>query len=174
MAYTFFKADQLSVGRSLVEDHFIPVARKLMDVGMQSRCKMLLPIDIVAAQSVDARDKGKIILIKEGIPEGFEGVDIGPKTVEIYCRELQRAGMVFWNGPLGVFEKPPFNQGTNEIAHCVGALSANTIVGGGDTIAAVDKAGEGGNMNYLSMGGGAALEDIELGTLPGIEALSNK
>jgi len=150
------------------------VARELMDVDVQSRCRILLPTDIVAARAISSTAERVITPVKEGIPDGFEGVDIGPNTIKKYKKELQTAATVFWNGPLGVFETPPFDQGTNEIARCLGALSAKTIVGGGDTIAAIDRAGEARNMSHLSTGGGASLEYIEFGQLPGIEALSNK
>jgi phosphoglycerate kinase len=173
MAYTFFKAENIPIGNSLVENDFLPVARELMDVGVQSRCRILLPSDIVAVRAISSPSERVVVPIPEGIPEGFEGVDIGPETIKKYKNALQSAATVFWNGPLGVFETPPFDQGTNEIAHCMASLSANTIVGGGDTIAALDRAGEGKNMSHLSTGGGASLEYIELGNLPGIEALSD-
>ena len=175
MAFTFFKAQNYSIGNSLCEDEFIGVARELLDVGTQSRCRILLPIDLVVVRHISAEAEKRIVKIKEGIPAGFEGVDIGPETIALYSKELQKSVTVFWNGPMGVFECPPFDQGTNAIAKTLAQLgTATTIIGGGDSVAAVEKAGLANRMSHLSTGGGAALEYIELGRLPGIDALSNR
>ncbi len=171
MAFTFFKAENYAIGDSLVEDNFINVARELMDVGTQSRCKLLLPLDVVITNGKEQRT----ILLKNGIPAGFKGVDIGPETIKVYKQELEKCKTIFWNGPLGVFESPPFDRGTLSIAQCLADMQgkATTIVGGGDTVAAIKKAGVAEKLSHLSTGGGASLEYIEFGTLPGIEALTN-
>lgn len=176
MAYTFFKAENISIGQSLVENDFISVAKELMDVSSQSRCRILLPVDTVIARDISAHAEKRIIPIKEGIPHNFQGVDIGPETIRRYSQELKKAATVFWNGPLGVFECPPFDQGTNAIAKILANLgpTITTIVGGGDSIAAVEHAGVANRLSHISTGGGAALEYIEFGQLPGIEALSSK
>jgi 3-phosphoglycerate kinase len=175
MAYTFFKAENISIGQSLVENEFLGVARELMDVSTQSRCRTLLPIDLIVARQINPKAERRIIQIKNGIPEGFQGVDIGPETIQLYSKELQKAATVFWNGPMGVFETPPFDQGTNAIAKIMANLtSATTIVGGGDSVAAVERIGLADHMSHISTGGGATLEYVEFGKLPGIEALSNK
>lgn len=174
MAFTFFKAENLRVGNSLVEDDFLGVARELIDVSTQSRCKIMLPADIVIAQNIDSKGGERVVKIQDGIPDGFQGFDLGPETIRLYAKELSQASTVFWNGPLGVFESPPFDKGTNEIAKILADLNATTIIGGGDTVAAVEKAGLATSMSHISTGGGAALEYIEFGKLPGIEALSDK
>jgi phosphoglycerate kinase len=175
MAYTFFKAQNIPVGDSLVENDFLDIAKKLMNVSTESRCRLLLPIDLVVARQINPQAERKVIQVKAGIPEGFQGVDIGPATIKLYSQELKNAHTIFWNGPVGVFECPPFDQGTNAIAKTLANLPlATTIVGGGDSVAAIEKVGVAGHINHISTGGGATLEYIELGQLPGIEALSTK
>lgn len=172
MANNFFKAEQMSIGDSLYEQDFIGVAREILDVGHQSHARILLPIDVVITKEIKPHADSRVIDISKGIPKGFQAVDIGPKTVQSYAQELQKAATVFWNGPLGVFECPPFDQGTQHIASVLSGLNATTIVGGGDTGAAIEEAGVANRMSHISTGGGASLEFIEFGTLPGIEALS--
>jgi 3-phosphoglycerate kinase len=175
MAFTFFKAENIPVGDSIYENDFIPVARQLMDLDVQSRCRILLPSDIVIARSRSPNAERRIVNIRDGIPDGFQGLDIGPQTIQTYSREIRQAETVFWNGPLGVFECPPFDQGTNAIAQILSDLKgATTIVGGGETVAAVEKGGYKEKITHLSTGGGAALEYIESGRLPGIDALSDR
>jgi 3-phosphoglycerate kinase len=176
MAYTFLKAEHIPIGQSLVEDEFLSVARELIDASAQSRCRLLLPIDIVVARQISPATEKKVIKVKEGIPNGFQGVDIGPETIQRYDQEIRQAATIFWNGPLGVFECPPFDHGTNAIAQILADVSdtATTIVGGGDSVAALEHAGLANRMSHISTGGGASLEYIELGQLPGIQALSNK
>lgn len=174
MAYTFFKAEKIPIGNSLHEDEFLSVARQLLDVGSQGRCRLMLPVDLVVARKIDENAEKRVINVKEGIPDGFEGVDIGPDTVELYANELKKAATVFWNGPLGVFECPPFAKGTDAIAHVLAQLDATTIIGGGDSVAAIEKTGLTDKISHISTGGGASLEYIEFGQLPGIEALSDK
>lgn len=174
MSYTFFKAQGLAIGNSLYEPEFVDTARQLLQVSSQERCPIWLPVDLVIVQSIDPQSERRIVPAQDGIPEGFQGVDIGPETVKRYTQALQDAGTVFWNGPLGVFECHPFDAGTNAIARTLAELSAVTIVGGGESVAAVDRAGVADRLTHLSTGGGASLEYIEFGQLPGIEALSKK
>jgi phosphoglycerate kinase len=176
MAYTFLKAEHISIGQSLVENEFLGIARELIDASAKSRCRMLLPIDLVVARQINPQAERRVIHVKDGIPDGFQGVDIGPETIHRYSEELQKAVTVFWNGPLGVFECPPFDQGTNAIAKALATLTSatTTIVGGGDSVAALERLGVADRMSHISTGGGATLEYIEFGQLPGIEALSDK
>lgn len=176
MAYTFFKAENIPIGQSLVENNFLGVARELMNVGVQSRCRMLLPIDIVIARQISQNTEKRVVKVKDGIPDGFQGVDIGPETIQYYAQEIKKSATILWNGPLGVFECPPFDHGTHAIAQLMADISnsATTIVGGGDSVAALEKIGLTESMSHVSTGGGASLEYIESGQLPGIEALSEK
>lgn len=174
MAYTFIKAQGYDIGKSLYEPDFIPVAQEIMDASTQLKCRLLLPVDVVAVEKITPDAERRIFSIEEGIPEALEGVDIGPQTVIHFAKALEKAATVFWNGPLGVFECPPFAKGTYEMAQVLARLSATTIIGGGDTVAAIESTGLGDKFDHLSTGGGAALEFIEFGTLPGIEALSDK
>lgn len=176
MAYTFLKAENIPIGESLVENDFLGVARELMDISVQSRSLMLLPIDIVIARQVNSEAEKKVVNVKDGIPDGFQGVDIGPETIQNYTQELKKAATIFWNGPMGVFEHPPFDHGTNAIAQILADLSptVTTIVGGGDSAAALEHARLTNRMSHVSTGGGASLEYIEFGQLPGIQALSDK
>ncbi len=175
MAYTFFKAQEIPIGHSLVEDQFLEAAKELLDHSSQVHCRLFLPLDLVVAKRIDPQAERKVVRTEEGIPEGFEGVDIGPKTIQKYGEVLQKASTIFWNGPMGVFETPPFDQGTRSLAHILANCpSTLTIVGGGDSVAAIQQAKVADRFSHLSTGGGAALELIEQGTLPGIDALSPK
>jgi phosphoglycerate kinase len=174
MAYTFFKSEKIPIGNSLYEEEFVNVARQMLDITEESKCPIYLPVDIVCARRIAADAESQVVNIKNGIPDGFEGVDIGPQTIKKFGEELRHAGTVFWNGPLGVFECPPFAKGTYEIAKLLASLSAVTVVGGGDSVAAIEQMGLADKFSHLSTGGGASLEYIEYGTLPGIEALSKK
>lgn len=176
MAYTFFKSENIPVGNSLVENEFLPVARELIDVSVQSRCRMFLPVDLVAARKIEPGAEKIVIKAKDGIPNGFEGVDIGPDTRKLYTEEIKKSTTIFWNGPVGVFECPPFDEGTRVIAQALAKVSghATTIVGGGDSVAALEKENLASSMSHVSTGGGASLEYIEFGKLPGIDALTDK
>lgn len=176
MANTFFLAENIPVGKSLVEKNFVSVAREIMDVGRQSRCRLLLPEDVVVTRRVEPNAHHEVIKIKGGIPDDMLIVDIGPETVKKYAQEIKKAATVFWNGPLGVFECPPYDQGSREIAMALSRLqgTAITIIGGGDTIAAIDRVGVTQTFSHISTGGGATLEYIEFGELPGIQALTSK
>lgn len=173
MAYTFYKSEQIPIGNSLFEESFMPVAREILDVTDNPHCRVILPVDSVITQNLDS-GVNKVVDMNKGIEDGWMGVDIGPKTIKLFSEELKKASTIFWNGPLGIFEHPPYDAGTNAIAKAMGSLHhATTIVGGGDSIAAIEHAGAAGQFSHLSTGGGAALEYIENGTLPGIEALSD-
>lgn len=173
MAYTFFKAQGLSIGDSIHEDSCLEAAKEIIKEAQKRNKLLLLPKDVVIASKLDNNTETKVIdLTTEGIPEGFQGVDIGPKTVQLFSNELKKAKTVFWNGPVGVFEIPFFAKGTEEIAKTLASLKAITIVGGGDSLSALKKLGLESKMTHLSTGGGASLEFIEFGKLPGIEALS--
>jgi phosphoglycerate kinase len=172
MAYTFLKAQGIEIGDSIHEDDFLDKARDILKMSMKKGSRLLLPSDIVIADKIKEGAAKHIIESHKGIPKGFQGVDIGPQTIQNYANELRKAATILWNGPLGVFEVPEFARGTNAIAHILTQLKATTIVGGGDSIAAIQAAGVADKISHLSTGGGASLEYIEYGTLPGIEALS--
>lgn len=173
MAYTFYKAQGIPIGNSLHEDDQLDKAKAILQDVPKAKLKFMLPVDNVAADRIDQTAKTEVVRIPPGIPEGFQGVDIGPETIRMFAAELQKAKMILWNGPLGVFEVPAFAKGTLAIAKNLANLDANTIVGGGDSVAAIQMAGLADKFTHLSTGGGASLEYIEFGTLPGIEALSD-
>jgi phosphoglycerate kinase len=170
MAYTFLKAQGRSVGRSLVEDDKIETAKAIMAKAAEKKVAFQLPIDHVLATSVESGQVAGVIG-DEPFPADLMGVDIGPKTVAAYAEIIASAKTIVWNGPLGVFEAPAFAQGTVAIAQAVAASTALSIVGGGDSIAAVAKAGVSDKIGHISTGGGASLEYLAYETLPGIEAL---
>jgi phosphoglycerate kinase len=173
MAYTFLKAQGKAIGDSIHEDDLIDEAKDIIETCRKKNVKLLLPIDHVIADKPVNGAASQIIETDHGIPAGYQGVDIGPKTIEAFTKQLQNAKLVFWNGPLGVFEQTDFSVGTRAIAQAIANLPhATTIVGGGDSIAAIEAAGVSDKISHLSTGGGATLEFIEFGTLPGIEALS--
>jgi len=170
MAYTFLKAQGYDVGRSLVEDDKLETARAIMKKAEEKKVAFRLPFDHVLAASVES---GVVAAVTDRYPFPAElmGVDIGPKTAAEYGRIIAAAKMIVWNGPLGVFEVPAFAEGTTSVARAVAGSGALSIVGGGDSIAAVAKAGVSGMISHISTGGGASLEYLANETLPGIEAL---
>ncbi len=174
MAYAFLKAQGYAIGNSICEDDSIPVASEIIEACKQQNVVLKLPVDIVVTDKMEEGAASQIVDAAKGIPEGFEGVDIGPKTLEMFAEELKKAKTIFWNGPVGVFEIPDFAKGTKELARIISEQDAVKIVGGGDSAAAVQQAGLADKMTHISTGGGASLEFIEHGTLPGIEALSDK
>jgi len=174
MAHTFFKAMGKEVGDSLYEEECVETAREILDKGRERGVPVHLPVDLVIAKEISEDSPYKTVSVDEGIPTGWKGVDIGPKTIESYCQGLKEGRTILWNGPLGVFEIPPFSKGTLEIASLLADLPAMTIVGGGDSAAAVKQLGFENKMTHLSTGGGASLELIENGSLPGIEVLSKR
>jgi phosphoglycerate kinase len=169
MAYTFLKAEGFEVGKSLVEEGQIGFSQSLLQRAKE-KVKFLLPCDHVAAERMDAQAKRKIVK-NEKIPPGWVCLDIGPETVKIFSEEIETARTIVWNGPMGVFEMEPFSQGTFAIARAVANSSAFSIVGGGDSVSAVNKAGVAEKISHISTGGGASLEFLEGKKLPGIEAL---
>lgn len=173
MAYTFFKSMGYNVGKSICEEDKLELAQNLIKKAEEKNVKLLLPIDNVVADEFSPDANTKEVLSSE-IPEGWEGLDIGPKTVELFKQELKNAKTIIWNGPLGLFEYEKFSNGTNEIAKCLANLNeVTTIIGGGDSAAAVEKIGLADKMTHISTGGGASLEFLEGKKLPGIEALQN-
>ena len=173
MAYTFFKAQGYEVGNSLCEPDKCELALNLMKKAKEKGVKFLLPIDTKVGKEFKPDTESKTVAWTE-IPEGWEGFDIGEKTIEMFKNELKTAKTVVWNGPLGLFEFSQFAIGTNAIAHALAELDATTIIGGGDSAAAVEKAGLADKMTHISTGGGASLEFLEGKKLPGIECLQDK
>ena len=173
MSYTFYKALGYSVGNSICEDDKIDLAKELMEKAKAKNVKMLLPIDNKLGKEFSANTE-TMVVDRESIPDGWEGLDIGPKTIELYTEELKKAKTVIWNGTVGVAEFDLFAEGTNSLAKVLSELDATTIIGGGDTAAAVQKAGLADKMTHISTGGGASLEFLEGKKLPGIECLMDK
>ena len=173
MAYTFFKAQGYGVGNSLCELDKLDLAKSLMEKAKEKNVKLMLPVDTVVGKEFKEDTESKTVAWTE-IPDGWEGFDIGEKTIEMFKEELKTAKTVVWNGPLGLFEFEQFAKGTNEIAKVLANLDATTIIGGGDSAAAVKKAGLQDKMTHISTGGGASLEFLEGKKLPGIEALMDK
>lgn len=174
MTFTFLKAQGMSIGDSIHEDLFLPQATYLLDQSQKKEIPLYLPEDIVIADRFEERARHYTIPTKQGIPDGWRGMDIGPATMSRWETLLKKGATIFWNGPLGVFEFPPFAKGTEEIARTLAHLHATTIVGGGDSVAAIEELHLSSQFTHLSTGGGASLEWIEFGHLPGIDALSNK
>ncbi len=174
MAFTFFKALGYRIGNSLFEPDLVPIAKNLMTECAQRKICLFLPEDILEADAFSNDSSKKIITIsKEGIDDGWQGMDIGPKTITSWQHSLKEAASILWNGPVGVFELPAFSEGTFSLVKFLSSLSSCRIVGGGDSAAAVHQTGLNKNFTHISTGGGASLEFIEHGTLPGIEALTH-
>lgn len=175
MAHTFLKVQGVEVGDSLYEKESLEEAKRIIDKCLEKGVFLGLPKDEVVVREVEKGASSQLIVFeKEGIPEGFKGVDIGPETLELYRTKLADAKTIFWNGPAGVFEIPDFAKGTEGIAQILAGLNATTIVGGGDSVSALKMLGLSEKMSHISTGGGASLELIEKGSLPGIEVLSKK
>lgn len=174
MAYTFLKAQGHSIGDSICDDQYLDEAKSFMSQCSEKAIQCYLPKDLVITKEISDQAEYKTVLVKEGIPEGWEGVDIGEKTVEEWSSFLKNAGTVFWNGPVGVFEVPSFAKGTQSIAEILSECNGITIAGGGDSVAAINQLGFSKNFTHISSGGGASLEFIQYGHLPGIDALSNR
>lgn len=173
MIFTFYKARGLSVGKSLVEEDQLDLAQKLEKIAKEKGVDLLLPSDVVLANKFDPDAESKIVLI-DNIPDGWMGLDIGPDSIKVFQDALADCKTVIWNGPMGVFEFDKFAAGTEAIAHTLAGLTgkgATTIIGGGDSVAAVEKVGVAEKMSHISTGGGASLELLEGKPLPGIVAL---
>ncbi|HXG00729.1 MAG TPA: phosphoglycerate kinase, partial [Bacteroidota bacterium] len=176
MAFTFFRAQGLEVGDSLVEDEKIPLAKKLLDDIKAANRRVILPVDCVIADRF-ANDAQRRTVPVTKIPPGWRGLDIGPETVQLIKLELKNARTIVWNGPMGVFEMSNFANGTLEVAKLLAEATRNgatTIVGGGDSAAAVAQMGFETSISHVSTGGGASLEFLEGRQLPGIAALDRK
>jgi phosphoglycerate kinase len=175
MAYTFLKAQGEAVGKSLVEEDKLDLARKLLQETKTRKLKFLLPVDHVVAERIDANAITKVIDAGHPIPANQMALDIGPKTIEAFTEEISRARTIVWNGPMGVFEVSPFSKGTFKVARAIADNpGATSIVGGGDSVSAVHAAGVADRMTHISTGGGASLEFLEGKKLPGVEALTDK
>ncbi len=176
MAYTFLKADGQPIGKSLVEDDKLELARRLRDEARQKKFALLLPVDHVVGAEFNADTAARTVSVS-ATPDGWMGLDIGPKTIETYRQKIAGAKTIVWNGPMGVFEMPAFAKGTLEVAKAVAAATssgATSIVGGGDSVAAVHQSGVADKISHISTGGGASLEFLGGRKLPGVEALTNK
>ncbi|MBR4703930.1 MAG: phosphoglycerate kinase [Oscillospiraceae bacterium] len=172
MAYTFVKARGGSIGKSLLDEEKLDYVQKMMDKAREKGVKLLLPVDDVISTSLSG--DGEIRTVPAGeIPEGWMGLDIGPETRKLYADEIRKAGTVIWNGPMGVFEEPKFAEGTMAMAAAMAECPGVTVIGGGDSVSAVQKAGLADNMSHNSTGGGASLEFLEGKELPGIACLQD-
>jgi phosphoglycerate kinase len=169
MAYTFLKAEGFQIGKSLVEEDQLSFSLNLLEKA-KGKIKFLLPSDHIAAERMDIQAKRETVK-NDKIPSGWVCLDIGPETVKIFSEEIKSAKTIVWNGPMGVFEMEPFSQGTFGVAKAIANSSAFSIVGGGDSVSAVNKAGVADRISHISTGGGASLEFLEGKKLPGIEAL---
>ena len=173
MAYTFMKALGAPVGKSLLEADYLDYAKEMMEKAEAKGVKLLIPVDTVVAQEFSNDAPSKTVARGE-IEDDWEGLDIGEKTIALYSEALKTAKTVVWNGPMGVFEMPNFAKGTNAIAKVLADIDATTIIGGGDSVAAVNQAGLGDKMSHISTGGGASLEFLEGKDLPGLVAINDK
>ena len=175
MAYTFLKAQGKKVGKSLVEEDKVDLARELLAEAQRRNVRLLLPTDHVVADKMEASSAPQVVSADAGIPDDHMGLDIGPETITAFSKEIAGAKTIVWNGPMGVFEIAPFAKGTMKIAQAVAANSKSTsIVGGGDSVAAVHQSGVADKITHISTGGGASLEFLEGKNLPGVEALTSK
>ena len=173
MAYTFFKSMGYNVGNSVCEEDKLDLAKQLMNEAKEKGVKFMLPVDTKIGKEFKPDTESKTVKYTE-IPDNWEGYDIGEETIKIYSEELKNAKTVVWNGPLGLFEFDQFAVGTNSIAKALADIDAVKIIGGGDSAAAIEKAGLAEKFTHISTGGGASLEFLEGKKLPGIEALQNK
>ena len=173
MAYTFFKAKGYTVGDSICEDDKVELAKEMLAKAEAKGVNFLLPVDNMISTHF-AEDAEHKVVDSDNIPDGWMGMDIGPKTIEKFCGAIKGAGTVIWNGPMGVFEFAPFAEGTLAIARAIAESGAISIVGGGDSVAAVTKLGFADKMSHISTGGGASLEFLEGKELPGVACLLDK
>jgi phosphoglycerate kinase len=171
MANTFLAARGIGMGDSLVEADSVEKARELLE---RAGDKLVLPVDLVLGDKFEAGAKQQTVAATAGVPDGWRALDIGPRTVAAFGDALKGAALIVWNGPMGVFEFPEFAAGTNAVARAVADSGATSIVGGGDSVAAVEQAGLADKISHISTGGGASLEFLEGKTLPGVAALQDK
>ena len=173
MVYTFLKAEGYSIGKSIFDEEGFELIGKIKAEAATKGVKLILPVDIVAAKEFSNESEHGVYSVSE-IPNDMMGMDIGPKSEQLYCSELKKCKTVVWNGPMGVFEMPTFASGTRAIAECLASIDATTIIGGGDSAAAVTSFGLADKMTHISTGGGASLEFLEGKELPGIACLNEK
>ena len=173
MANTFLQAKGLDLGKSLLESDKVGLARELMDKAAEAGVNLLLPVDLVISKAADPEAERKVVPV-ESVPEEWMALDIGPESSRIFGEAVGEAKTVIWNGPMGVFEMEPFAQGTFSVARSLAESGAITIIGGGDSAAAVEKAGLAGRITHISTGGGASLEFLEGKKLPGLAVLQDK
>jgi phosphoglycerate kinase len=173
MMFTFLKAAGLEIGNSIVDNEYLPVCKELLEKSRGRNARLLLPVDCIVAKEIEDGSPTREVSSAD-IPEDWVGVDIGPKSISLFRKELGAANTIFWNGPMGVFEKPSFAYGTKELAQAVAECTSRgavTIVGGGDSVAAINLMGLGDRFTHISTGGGASLKFMEGDDLPGVEAL---
>ncbi len=173
MSFAFLKAKGLSVGASRIEEEGVAIAADALKKAAGVACELALPTDVIVADSF-AEDAATRVVAVDAIPEGWMGMDIGPETAKAYAEAIESAGEVFWNGPMGVFEMAPFAAGTRAVAEAMASCPGVTVVGGGDSVAAVNQFGLTDKMDHVSLGGGASLEFIEGADLPGVITLPDK
>lgn len=173
MAYTFLKAQGYEIGKSLLDEDRLDFCREILAKAKEEGVNLLLPVDIVVASEFGPDAENKVVSSKE-IPADWEGLDIGPKTAKTFAEVIEKAGTVVWNGPMGVFEFEAFANGTKSVAQAMANSSAITVIGGGDSAAAVEQMGLAEKMDHVSTGGGASLEFLEGKVLPGVAALNDK
>jgi len=173
MAYTFFKAKGYNIGTSICEDDKVELAKSLMEKAESKGVKLMLPVDNMVGLEFKNDTEFKVV-DSNSIPDGWMGMDIGPKTVEAYAAEIKKAKTVVWNGPMGVFEFSNFENGTKEVARAVAESGSTSIIGGGDSAAAIEQLGFADKITHISTGGGASLEFLEGKVLPGIDVLLDK
>ena len=173
MSYTFFKAMGYEIGKSILDEESIGLAKELMEKAEAAGVELLLPLDTVCAEEF-SNDSRQAIFDRDQIPADMMGMDIGPKTISLYTETLKKAKTIVWNGPCGVFEMPAFAEGTKAIAAALAESGAVTVIGGGDSAAAVEQCGFADKMTHISTGGGASLEFLEGKELPGIACLEDK
>ena len=170
MAYTFLLAKGASAGKSLVEEDKVALAKEILERAQSRNVRIFLPVDHVVAKALEPNAATQVV---EQIPADMMALDIGPKTIELYKKQIGKAKTIFWNGPAGAFETPPFDKGTMELAKAVAGSGAMSVIGGGDSVSAVNKAGVADKITHISTGGGASLEFLEGQELPGVAALRN-
>jgi 3-phosphoglycerate kinase len=173
MTYTFLKAKGMEIGKSICEDDQLEYARDMLDLAGKNKVKILLPVDITIGREFDEKTESRVVSI-ESIPIDWMGLDAGPKSIEMFEKEISGAATIFWNGPVGVFEWKKFENGTRNIAKALAESNAVTVAGGGDTLAALKKFGLSSKISHISSGGGASMELLEGRELPGIKALMDK
>jgi len=173
MCFSFFRAQGVATGDSLVEEKGVELAAEALERAKGSDCELMLPVDLVLGESFDAATERRESDCVE-VPDGWMGLDIGPRSARRYAEAIAEAGTVLWNGPMGAFEMEPFASGTRTVAEAVAAAPGTTVIGGGDSVAALRKFGLDQEVDWLSTGGGASLELLEGKKLPGVEALLDK